>query len=87
MALKAQPHTYTHVILTGLSNPTLCRDMPFGSYESGATEALRNAYRFIKEAGCDAVKVHTRTHFVSNPLSPTMTRSKAARRGRIPCVN
>ena len=32
-------------------------DMPFGSYESGPEEALRNAYRFIKEAHCDAVKI------------------------------
>lgn len=32
-------------------------DMPYGSYESSPEEALRNAYRFIKEAGCDAVKL------------------------------
>mmetsp|Transcript_6371 Transcript_6371/g.6586 ORF Transcript_6371/g.6586 Transcript_6371/m.6586 type:complete len:366 (-) Transcript_6371:112-1209(-) len=32
-------------------------DMPFGSYESGSEEALRNALRFIKEAGMDAVKL------------------------------
>jgi 3-methyl-2-oxobutanoate hydroxymethyltransferase len=32
-------------------------DMPFGSYELGAEEALRNAYRFVKEAGVDAVKL------------------------------
>jgi 3-methyl-2-oxobutanoate hydroxymethyltransferase len=32
-------------------------DMPFGSYESGPDEALRNAYRFVKEAAVDAVKL------------------------------
>jgi 3-methyl-2-oxobutanoate hydroxymethyltransferase len=32
-------------------------DLPFGSYESGPKEALRNAYRLIKEAGMDAVKL------------------------------
>ena len=32
-------------------------DMPFGSYESGPDEALKNAFRFIKEAGVDAVKL------------------------------
>ena len=32
-------------------------DLPFGSYESGPEEALRNAYRLIKEAGMDAVKL------------------------------
>ena len=31
--------------------------MPFGSYEINDDEALRNAYRFIKECGCDAIKL------------------------------
>jgi 3-methyl-2-oxobutanoate hydroxymethyltransferase len=32
-------------------------DMPFGSYESGPEEALKNAFKFVKEAGVDAVKL------------------------------
>ena len=32
-------------------------DMPFGSYEASNEEAITNAQRFIKEAGCDAVKI------------------------------
>mmetsp|Transcript_26711 Transcript_26711/g.36792 ORF Transcript_26711/g.36792 Transcript_26711/m.36792 type:complete len:269 (+) Transcript_26711:252-1058(+) len=32
-------------------------DMPFGSYESGPDEALKNAFRLVKEAGVDAVKL------------------------------
>lgn len=32
-------------------------DMPFGSYEAGAHEALHNATRFMKEAGAHAVKL------------------------------
>jgi 3-methyl-2-oxobutanoate hydroxymethyltransferase len=32
-------------------------DMPFGSYEVSNEEAVRHAQRFIKEAGCDAVKL------------------------------
>jgi len=32
-------------------------DLPFGSYESGPEEALKNAYRLVKEAGVDAVKL------------------------------
>jgi 3-methyl-2-oxobutanoate hydroxymethyltransferase len=32
-------------------------DMPFGSYQPGEEEALRNAIRFIKDAGADAVKL------------------------------
>ena len=38
--------------------PLLIGDMPFGSYEFDDTDiALRNAYRFVKEAGMDAVKL------------------------------
>jgi 3-methyl-2-oxobutanoate hydroxymethyltransferase len=41
----------------GLSTPLLVGDMPFGSYEASNEEAIRNAQRFVKEAGCDAVKL------------------------------
>jgi 3-methyl-2-oxobutanoate hydroxymethyltransferase len=38
--------------------PLLVADMPFGSYEYDDTDvALRNAYRFVKESGMDAVKL------------------------------
>lgn len=40
------------------NTPLLLGDMPFGSYEYEDTDiALRNAYRFIKEAGMDGVKL------------------------------
>jgi len=40
------------------SGSMLVGDMPFGSYEYQDTDiALRNAYRFVKEGGCDAVKL------------------------------
>ena len=32
-------------------------DMPFGSYQTGVRDAVRNGIRFLKEAGCDAVKL------------------------------
>jgi 3-methyl-2-oxobutanoate hydroxymethyltransferase len=32
-------------------------DMPFGAYQLGEDETLRNAIRFVKEAGADAVKL------------------------------
>jgi 3-methyl-2-oxobutanoate hydroxymethyltransferase len=41
----------------GLSTPLLVGDMPFGSYEASNEEAIRSAQRFVKEAGCDAVKL------------------------------
>jgi len=41
----------------GATRPLLVGDMPFGSYQASAADALRNAARFLKEAGMDAVKV------------------------------
>jgi len=41
----------------GMSTPLLVGDMPFGSYEASNELAIQNAQRFIKEAGCDAVKL------------------------------
>lgn len=41
----------------GASRPLLVGDMPFGSYQPGPQDALRNAARFLKEAGMDAVKI------------------------------
>ncbi|MDX6588226.1 MAG: 3-methyl-2-oxobutanoate hydroxymethyltransferase [Solirubrobacterales bacterium] len=41
----------------GLRTPFLIGDMPFGSYERSDEQAVENALRFIKEAGCDAVKL------------------------------
>jgi 3-methyl-2-oxobutanoate hydroxymethyltransferase len=41
----------------GLKTPLMIGDLPFGSYEASNEEAIRNAQRFIKEAGCDAVKI------------------------------
>ncbi len=41
----------------GLKTPLMVGDMPFGSYEASNEDAIRSAHRFIKEAGCDAVKI------------------------------
>ena len=41
----------------GLKTPLMIGDLPFGSYEASNEEAIRTAQRFIKEAGCDAVKI------------------------------
>ncbi|HIP39241.1 MAG TPA: 3-methyl-2-oxobutanoate hydroxymethyltransferase [Desulfocapsa sulfexigens] len=32
-------------------------DMPFGTYNSGKRDAIINGSRFLKEAGCDAIKL------------------------------
>jgi 3-methyl-2-oxobutanoate hydroxymethyltransferase len=41
----------------GLTTPLLVGDLPFASYEASNEQAVRTAQRFIKEAGCDAVKL------------------------------
>jgi 3-methyl-2-oxobutanoate hydroxymethyltransferase len=41
----------------GLTTPLLVGDLPFGSYEGSNEQAIATAQRFIKEAGCDAVKL------------------------------
>ncbi len=41
----------------GLRTPLLVGDLPFGSYEGSDEQAIATAQRFIKQAGCDAVKL------------------------------
>lgn len=41
----------------GARNKFIVGDMPKGSYEVSDAEAVNNAMRFVKEAGCDAVKL------------------------------
>jgi 3-methyl-2-oxobutanoate hydroxymethyltransferase len=41
----------------GCTTPLIVGDLPFGSYEASDEQAIATAQRFIKEAGCDAVKL------------------------------
>ena len=41
----------------GLRTPLLVGDLPFGSYEASDAQAIATSHRFVKEAGCDAVKL------------------------------
>jgi 3-methyl-2-oxobutanoate hydroxymethyltransferase len=47
----------TRAAARGAQRPLLVADMPFGSFQVSDEEALRNAIRFVKEAGADAVKL------------------------------
>lgn len=47
----------TAAVVRGTSRALVVADLPFGSYQTGPEEALRNAARFLKEAGAQAVKL------------------------------
>jgi 3-methyl-2-oxobutanoate hydroxymethyltransferase len=47
----------TRAVRRGLKTPLLVGDLPFGSYEASDSHAIETAHRFVKEAGCDAVKL------------------------------
>ena len=47
----------TRAVRRGLTTPLLVGDLPFGSYEASDPHAVETAHRFVKEAGCDAVKL------------------------------
>lgn len=48
---------HTRAVRRGTQTALLVADMPFGSYHAGQDDALRNAIRFLKEAGAEAVKL------------------------------
>lgn len=48
---------HTKAVGRGAKNTFIVADMPFGSYNTGANDAVRNANRLLKEAGADAVKL------------------------------
>jgi 3-methyl-2-oxobutanoate hydroxymethyltransferase len=62
----------------GLRTPLLVGDMPFGSYERSNEQAVENAQRFVKEAGCDAVKLERG--------GPSVDRARAIIRAGIPVM-
>ncbi len=47
----------TRAVARAAKRAFVVADMPFGSYETGADEALHTAFRFMKETGAHAVKL------------------------------
>jgi 3-methyl-2-oxobutanoate hydroxymethyltransferase len=47
----------TRAVRRGLKTPMLVGDLPFGSYERSNEQAIDTATRYVKEAGCEVVKL------------------------------
>ncbi|MGO1412310.1 MAG: 3-methyl-2-oxobutanoate hydroxymethyltransferase [Microbacterium sp.] len=62
----------------GAHRPLLVGDLPFGSYEASDADAVATAQRFVKEAGCDAVKLEGG--------GPSVDRARAIVRAGIPVM-
>jgi 3-methyl-2-oxobutanoate hydroxymethyltransferase len=48
---------HTKAVRRGVQRALVVADMPYGSYHGELGESLRNAMRFVKEGGAEAVKV------------------------------
>jgi 3-methyl-2-oxobutanoate hydroxymethyltransferase len=48
---------HTRAVRRAVQRALVVADMPFGSYHASIAEGLRNAIRFVKESGAEAVKV------------------------------
>ncbi len=53
---------HTRAVARAVRRAFLVADMPYGSYHASAREATRNALRFVKEAGAQAVKIEGGSH-------------------------
>ncbi|MFL5969609.1 MAG: 3-methyl-2-oxobutanoate hydroxymethyltransferase [Gaiellaceae bacterium] len=59
----------TRTVARSAERPLVVGDMPFGSYHVSDEDAVRNAIRFVKEAGADVVKLEG--------AGPSLSRAKA----------
>src|ERR1700716_2055215 len=59
--------THVKAVRRAVQRALLVADMPYGSFHTGADEAVRNALRLVKEGGAEAIKLeggHKRVHLV-----------------------
>lgn len=62
---------HTRAVRRAVKSALVIADMPFGAYQGEVAEGVRNALRFIKDAGAEAVKVEggqKRTELISRIL-------------------
>jgi 3-methyl-2-oxobutanoate hydroxymethyltransferase len=55
---------HTRIVSRGIQNAHLCADMPFMSFQSSKEDAVKNAGRFVKEAGAESVKLEVTNDFI-----------------------
>src|SRR5262249_83304 len=48
---------HVKAVRRAVKHALLLADMPYGSYHTSSDEAVRNAARFVKEGGAEAVKI------------------------------
>ena len=48
---------HTRAVRRGTKRALVVADMPYGSYHTDLAESIRNAMRFVKEGGAEAVKI------------------------------
>jgi len=68
----------TRAVTRGAKRPLVVADMPFGSFQVSDDDAVRNAIRFVKEAGADAIKLEG--------AGPTLSRVRAIVGSGIPVM-
>jgi 3-methyl-2-oxobutanoate hydroxymethyltransferase len=68
----------TRSVTRAARRPIVVGDMPFGSYQVSDEEAVRNAIRFVKEAGADVVKLEG--------AGPSLSRIRAIVQAGIPVM-
>jgi 3-methyl-2-oxobutanoate hydroxymethyltransferase len=68
----------TRTVSRAARRPIVIGDMPFGSYQVSDEDALRNAIRFVKEGGADAVKLEG--------AGPSVSRARAIVEAGIPVM-
>ncbi len=64
---------HVRMVRRGTKRALLVADLPFGSYQVGADEAMRSAVRLLKEGGADAVKLEG-----GAAMAPTVQRMSEA---------